>query len=456
MIRFLFVFLALSLTPFVVATEEAQSSIDPNACEPNGEPGEILFCFEADGEIISTPAIAEDGTIYFGTLNAIFYAVDCNGGLKWEWKYDRPPEMGGPQAFEASPVIGDDGTIYVGDDIAIPNFFFALSPEGMMKWEYETAVVYGAMDASPALLSDGTIFAGAHGFSGWDGPVGQLVALTPGGDVLTGFPLETGAIEASPVVFNDVVVIGETVGWANCNKIYAINRHADILWETQSCWPAALPYFSSLAMDHRNAIVVAENLVAYSSKIWLKSQVIHLDPYTGERLCQLPVTHKSVVVGSPIIDTTKHGSCVILATQDGHVILLDLYTDGDKLIYDHVLCENSSAVGSPVIADNGMIYHAVNSVHDVNQIVIIEYDRDDPIGQNSQFMIPNDHVSSSLTMGPGGILYFGSKAGKLYAIQTGAQGLSKEAPWPTFRHDVRNTGNPVLPSLKKEDLEKDL
>ena len=103
MIRFLFVFPTLFLTLSFVVTEDAQSSIDPNASEPNAEPGEILFCFEADGEIISTPAIAEDGTIYFGTLNAILYAVDCNGALKWEWKYDCPYEGRCPQIYWGQP-----------------------------------------------------------------------------------------------------------------------------------------------------------------------------------------------------------------------------------------------------------------------------------------------------------------------------------------------------------------
>ncbi|MHC4703137.1 MAG: ankyrin repeat domain-containing protein, partial [Planctomycetota bacterium] len=111
----------------------------------SGREGEIVFCFEADGQIISTPAIGADSTVYFGTQNATLHAVDPNGKLKWKWKYDT--DDWGPLAFEAAPVIGDDGTIYVADDIAIPNYLFAISPEGEKKWEYVTYVVYGSMDA---------------------------------------------------------------------------------------------------------------------------------------------------------------------------------------------------------------------------------------------------------------------------------------------------------------------
>ena len=39
-------------------------------------------------------------------------------------------------------------------------------------------------------------------------------------------------------------------------------------------------------------------------------------------------------------------------------------------------------------------------------------------------------------MGNNDVLYFGTKEGKLYAVQTSANGLSNNAPWPTFRHEA--------------------
>jgi len=402
--------------------------------------GEILFCFEADGQIISTPSIADDGTIYFGTQNATLFAVEPNGNPKWQWKYDG----WGPQAFESSPLIGDDGTIYVADDIAIPNYFFALSPEGEKKWEYETHVVYGAMDASPVLLSDGTIFAGAHGFSGYSGPVGQLVALTSDGAVLDGFPLYTKAIYNSPVAVDDVVVVGES--GLNYTWVFAINKNAEILWETKlynsnsSYWRVTL---SSLAVDHEKNILVAQNSTSGSSN-FTKSTIFQFDSLSGEQLFEMEISKQSRVVGSPIIDAAEFGANVIVATEDAHIVSLNPYADGEKLNYDLVLGENSEAAGTPVIGNNGMLYHAVNSFNDPNQIDILEINADGTINDDFFVTILNDEVSSSLTMDNNGVIYFGTKGGKLYAVQTGARGLSSQAPWPTFRHDTRNTGNSGL------------
>ena len=407
------------------------------------EVGEILFCFEADGQIVSTPCIGEDGTIYFGTQNASLFAVDRNGNLKWKWKYEYGA-WGGPQAFESSPVIGDDGTIYVADDIAIPNFLFALSPEGEKKWEYETHVVYGSMDASPVLLSDGTIFAGAHGFSGWVGVLGQLVALAPDGTVLDGFPLDTGAIYASPVAVDDMVIVAEAGN--TFDKVFAVNKNAEILWETKFYdhrGPYEYSYLSSLAVDHEKNILVAHNFPSEHSRTTY-SIILQLDPINGEKLFEMTIPIKSVVVGSPVIDSAVQGVNVIVTTQNAHVISLNPYADGEKLNYDLELGENSEAVGTPVIGDNGMLYHAVNRVNDANQIDVFEINADGTINDDFVVTILNDQVSSSLTMDNNGVIYFGTKGGKLYAVQTGARGLSSDAPWPTFRHDIRNTGNSGL------------
>ncbi|MDG2214209.1 MAG: immunoglobulin domain-containing protein, partial [Verrucomicrobiota bacterium] len=62
--------------------------------------------FATGDYVISSPAIGADGTIYFGSDDNKFYALNPDGTKKWEF----------PMAsitWETSPAIGTDGTVYI-------------------------------------------------------------------------------------------------------------------------------------------------------------------------------------------------------------------------------------------------------------------------------------------------------------------------------------------------------
>ena len=54
----------------------------------------------------SCPAIAEDGTIYFGAWDNNLHAVNPDGTSKWKF--------GANADIVSSPAIDEDGTIYFG------------------------------------------------------------------------------------------------------------------------------------------------------------------------------------------------------------------------------------------------------------------------------------------------------------------------------------------------------
>ena len=58
------------------------------------------------GEVHSSPAIGDDGTIYVGSHDHKVYALNPDGSLKWSHT------TGGE--VRSSPAIGGDGTVYVG------------------------------------------------------------------------------------------------------------------------------------------------------------------------------------------------------------------------------------------------------------------------------------------------------------------------------------------------------
>jgi outer membrane protein assembly factor BamB len=164
-----------------------------------------LYAFDPDGSLkwrthdvggCAAPVIDKDGTIYSAvgryenfadtsdwtaaSRDAKLLAIHPDGTLKWSV----PTQLW----IEASPSIGADGTLYVGTThhpLNKPGWFYAITPEGQIKWKYDTyddvkdhpSAQRNAPDIynSPAIDSNGSIYFGNE--------LGLLYALTPDGNV---------------------------------------------------------------------------------------------------------------------------------------------------------------------------------------------------------------------------------------------------------------------------------
>jgi len=96
--------------------------------------------------------------------------TDLNFGFtnRTKWKLGISPNVAGSpfgSPFVSSPAIASDGTLYIGSG---NHNLKAISPDGTIRWEYETG---GAISAAPAIGADGTIYAGSYDR--------QLYALRP-------------------------------------------------------------------------------------------------------------------------------------------------------------------------------------------------------------------------------------------------------------------------------------
>ncbi len=108
--------------------------------------------FILDATIDSAPTIATDGTIYVGTLWSLgdgskLHAVNPDGTEKWRFQT-------GDSVF-SSPAIGDDGTIFFG---SYDTYVYALYPNGTLKWQFKTG---DHVRGSPSIANDGTIYIGS-------------------------------------------------------------------------------------------------------------------------------------------------------------------------------------------------------------------------------------------------------------------------------------------------------
>lgn len=120
------------------------------AYHPNGT---LIWTFDTDDVIQSSPALTADGCIIFGSHDKYMYCLYANNGsLKWKYK------TGG--WVHGSPTIADDGTIYIGSD---DEYLYSMYPNGILKWKTRT----GPMRSSPSLDKEDTLYFGTANEKIW-------------------------------------------------------------------------------------------------------------------------------------------------------------------------------------------------------------------------------------------------------------------------------------------------
>ncbi|MCJ7813373.1 T9SS type A sorting domain-containing protein [bacterium] len=136
--------------------------------------------------IQSSPSIGADGTLYVGTTHhpldipAWVYAITPEGQIKWKYDTyddvkDMPPAQQNPPDIYNSPAIDSNGRIYFGNEIGL---FYCMSPDRKVEWIED---VWSLHDQGPALASDGTLYMATHS------PYG-LIALNTGSRGLADSP----------------------------------------------------------------------------------------------------------------------------------------------------------------------------------------------------------------------------------------------------------------------------
>ena len=175
--------------------------------------------------ILSTPAIAKDGTVYFTSMSNYLFALNPDGTLKWKFPVKRSANIW------SSPAIDTDGTIYIGSYIyekepyVQVGYVFAVNPDGTEKWRFETTHVH----LSTAIGQDGTLYVGGATSLSGEGPAGQLNALTKNGNLLWSYTFEEWQ-ESSPSIAEDgIIYIGSKEG-----KVYAINPDGILEWSYEA------------------------------------------------------------------------------------------------------------------------------------------------------------------------------------------------------------------------------
>ena len=137
---------------------------------PAAKKVKVAWKFQTFHSNKSSPAVANDGTIYVAGGDGIFYALSPNGKLKWKYT------LGG--FLLSSPAIDNEGTVYVGtgstergsrrqtfrqgqadEKVEKSGSLCAFNPDGTLKWRFKTG---GWAASSPLITSEGNIVFGCN------------------------------------------------------------------------------------------------------------------------------------------------------------------------------------------------------------------------------------------------------------------------------------------------------
>ena len=193
------------------------------AIEDLGTFGNCKWSYLTGGQVRSSPAIGSDGTIYFSTLdNEMLYALNSNGTLKWT--YPLPGDKGQVDGtgidLISSPAIASDGTIYIG--AVCTDTVHAVNPDGTRKWATCIPSFDGVpqwnITSSPALSSNNTLYIGVGDIAMLPGTGGLVVMNQLHGNILCTYSTENEVWDSPAIGPNNTVYFGDCSG----HILYAI------------------------------------------------------------------------------------------------------------------------------------------------------------------------------------------------------------------------------------------
>lgn len=421
----------------------------------------VEWTIKTNGPITGSTAIGLDGTIYFGSNDSTFYAIDpLYGRVKWRKKLDG--------MSISSPVIGEDGTIFAASTSDYEekdkprSFVYAFNPDGSLKWEYEI---------NPGQFEDGvynspTIWKNNAGSPNW-----LVMVPSQKGDSLIALDPATGLEVHERTVgpfYTDYSAFPGMNGYVHaesfCEGAYtgffpSTPRRDLVVGGTQILDPEdGLNYFPGFqifsrfgekkfrylfepyyltgdSIGHRAALMFATPAIDRDGTIYFgtaRGGIFYAFYSDGTLKWKKEIEQQlvwdtlrgigsSAVIGEEnVFFTTQHGLVVCLSKYDG----MEIWKKDTRLYL----------VSSPLLGADGTLY-VCTSTSAAGPLIAMD--------SNNGFIKWQYHtdggISSSPVLSDKGILYVGDIKGKFYAIDTGTNAGPSKAPWPMYGRDARHS-----------------
>lgn len=266
----------------------------------------VVWTHNTTDRVYSSPAIASDGSIYFGDQGGTFYALNSDGSEKWTF------ETGG--AIRSSPAVGSNGTIYFGSNDSV---FYALNSDGTKHWTYETD---GPIRSAPAIDADETIYFGSRDST--------FYSLNADGSLNWSYEIN-GSVDSSPAIDTT----SGTIYFGGAGYLNALNKDGTVKWQ------------------HDFFTVLYSPAIGPDGTIYIGTTLFDLHAVSPDDSVKWTYTTGNVVGSSPAVGTD---STIYVSSYDNDVHALT--PDGEvqwKFTTDGTLDS------SPIIDADGTIF--VNS-----------------------------------------------------------------------------------------------
>ncbi|MEN9978780.1 MAG: PQQ-binding-like beta-propeller repeat protein, partial [candidate division WOR-3 bacterium] len=383
--------------------------------------GNVLWQVMID-EFVSSPALGAVNTgremrpaVIVGGTDARIFAFDAyqaetlfiqTGDGTWE-------------EFCASPAVGTDGTVYIGNE---NGKLMAFSASGNLKWAFPETLGSEPVNASVAL--DGNFIYVA----GIGKQIYKLQDNGTGCSVVWSYPLSE-EVYSSPAVMPDgrVVVIDDS------GYVYCLTADGALSWR----YFADASVTSSPAVDNQGNIYFGTDqgdLIALSASGGF-SWRYHVSDTMND------------ILSSPVIDQSGN---IYFGCNNGYLYKVNA---SGGLEWRCLVQANASLTGSPALTADGLVYilSPVDSVTEKLVAVnagsgVVQWEtmlsrtvlRGGSVKPHPRRLLVD--ILPSPVIDRYGIIYITTENGGIYAIAGRPQGTLMPGDWPMFRHDVRHTG----------------
>lgn len=312
---------------------------------------------------VESPVIGPDGTIYIGSTSDLL-AYNPDGTFKWWYTF-------GTGLINGTPAVGADGTIYTGGG-TFDNKFYAINPNRTTKWIYNNT---SAVCGSPTIGDDGTIYFGSGS---------TLYALNPNGTSKWISTLGGTIGFGSPAIGTDGTIY---VGCTD-NKLYAILNNGTEKWN----YTAGGAFYSSPAIGADGTLYIGNEdgklyaIYSNGTKKWnstIGGSISNTPAIATNRIIYVGSNNNNLYAINPTNGTVIWNSLLGGSIKDSPTI------GADGIIYVacsdnkwYALNSNGSSLwnytganikGSPIIGADGTLYaltsNSLIALHDPPVIV---------------------------------------------------------------------------------------